>query len=62
MKHNVRLSVKEKINIWLDLCEFTLALTKKVLSGKELNDKMKRMRAEHLKRNRLILEKMGRLK
>ena len=62
MRHNIRLSTEEKINIWLDLCEFSLMLMQKTMSKKKLNEKMERMRSEHLKRNRIILEKIGRLK
>ncbi len=62
MKHDIRLSTKEKINIWLDLCEFSSRLMESTISKKECNDRVKRMRNEHLKRDRIILEKIGGLK
>ena len=62
MKHNVKLTIKEKINIWLDLCEFSSKLMESAISKKECNDRMKRMRDEHLKRDRIILEKIGGVK
>ncbi|MBT9145599.1 hypothetical protein B9J77_04185 [candidate division NPL-UPA2 bacterium Unc8] len=62
MKHNIRLSTKEKINIWLDLCEFSSGLMESTMSKKELNRKLEKMRSEHLKRDRIMLEKIGRLK
>lgn len=62
MKHNIRLTTKERINIWLDLCEFSSRLMEKTMSKKELNRKVERMRSEHLRRDKIILEKIGRLK
>jgi len=62
MKHKLKLFAREKINIWLDLCEFSTMLMKKTMSEKKLNEKMERIRIEHLKRDRTILEKIGRLK
>lgn len=62
MRYNIKLSTKEKINIWLDLCEFSLVLTEKTLSRRELDSKMESMRNEHLKRDKIILEKVGGLK
>jgi hypothetical protein len=62
MRHNIKLSIKEKINIWLDLCEFSLRLMESSMSKKELNKRLKKMRNEHLKRDRVILENLGKLK
>jgi hypothetical protein len=62
VKHKLKLTTKEKINIWLDLCDFSFRLMEKTMSRDELNRKLERMRSEHLKKDRIIWEKIGRLK
>jgi pectate lyase len=61
MKHNTKLTTKEKINIWIDLCEFSSGLMESAMSKKELKKRLKRIRSEHLRRDKIILEKIGRL-
>ncbi len=62
MRHPLKLTNEEKINIWLDLCDFTFHLTKSTLSSRELKEKLKRNRQVHLKDDYLILSRLARLK
>lgn len=62
MKYSIRLTIKEKINIWLDLCEFSSGLMESAMPKRELNKRLARMRSEHLERDRIVLEKIGKLK
>jgi len=58
MQHNIRLSVQEKIKIWLDLCDFSYKLMEQNLSKKELHERLKKLREEHLRNDVQMLKKI----
>lgn len=53
---------EEKINIWLDLCDFTFQLMKSSLPRAKLRERLKEIREAHLKEDQLILSKLARIK
>ncbi|MBI4801655.1 MAG: hypothetical protein HY796_03930 [Elusimicrobia bacterium] len=62
MQHKIKLTAREKINIWLDLCDFSFRLMKNALSVTELEKRLKKIRQAHLKEDRLFLLKLAGLK
>jgi len=63
MQHRLKFkSLEEKINIWLDLCDFTFKLISATLSPTELRKKLKKMREVHLRQDYLLLSKIARIK
>lgn len=62
MQHDLRLSSKEKIEIWLDLCDFSFKLMRAALSKRELKKRLNQMRRAHLEDDYLILSKLAKLK
>ncbi len=61
MRHELNLTVKERINIWLDLCDFSLRLMKTNLSLKQFNMKLYRIREKHLRDDYKLLIKWSEL-
>jgi hypothetical protein len=59
MKHFVKFNREEKINIWLDLCDFTFRLMANSLDERQLEKRLARMREEDLKRHREFLSRLG---
>jgi len=59
MKHSVRFSKEEKINIWLDLCDFTFRLMAGSLDKRQLENRLSRMREEDVKSHREFLSRLG---
>lgn len=59
MKHSVRFSKEEKINIWLDLCDFTFRLMASSLDKRQLENRLSRMREEDVKSHREFLSRLG---
>ena len=62
MQHKLKATAREKINIWLDLCDFTFHLMQNNLSAEELSNRLKKIRQAHLKKDYLILSKLAKLK
>ena len=62
MRHKVKLSVSEKIRAWLDLSDFSFRLMQAALSNKELETKLKQISLSHKNRNKLMLERMAKVK
>jgi len=62
MQHRIKLTAREKINIWLDLCDFSFRLMKSTLNITELEKRLKKIRRAHLKEDRLLLLKWAGLK
>ena len=56
MRHKVKYTKKEKIMIWLDLCDFSYKLMKSALGGKKLRERLEKMRKEHLENDHRILK------
>mgnify|MGYP001591882287 CR=1 FL=1 len=56
MRHKIKLTVKEKINAWLDLCDFSFLLMKSTLNEKALIRKIDKINFAHAERNKLILK------
>lgn len=62
MRHPLKLNREEKIEAWLNLCDFTFLLMKKMLSKKEFNERLKKIREEHLEADYLFLTNLAILK
>lgn len=62
MRHKIKLSVKEKIRRWLELCDFSFKLMQRALTPKELAKRLREMREEHLKRDSRILRNLAKVK
>lgn len=62
MRHKQKLSLKEKIRRWLELCDFTYSLMKRNLSPKEFEMKLERLRQEHLERDYRLLRNLAKVK
>ena len=60
MKHKLKLTNKEKIKIWLDLCDFSFNLMRKALGSHKLAGKLQRIRELHLKEDRNMLLALSR--
>ncbi len=61
MRHELKLTVKEKINVWIDLCDFSFLLMKNTLSLKQLKTKLNKIRKDHLKNDYKLLTKWSEL-
>lgn len=48
MQHDIKLSKEEKMDRWLELCDFSYHFMKENLTKKEFDRRMKRLRDEHL--------------
>lgn len=61
MRHKLKMSIKEKINAYLDLCDLGYKMMKANLTPKEFAKRLKRIREEHLKKDYRILKRMANL-
>ena len=61
MQHRLKLTVREKIKIWLDLCDFSWRIMKSALSKADLKKRLEMMRKEHIEDDRRILRRLGKL-
>ena len=61
MYHKVNLSIKERINAWLDLNTFTYQMMHDNLGKKKFNERLKRIREEQLNSKLAVLVKLKRL-
>jgi hypothetical protein len=62
MRHPLKLTREEKINIWLDLCDFSFKFLKSNLSAAKLQKRLRIIRQEHLRDDYLLLSKLADLK
>lgn len=63
MQHTLRFTnLDEKLQAWLNLCDFTFHLMKNSLSAVELKKRIKKIRRAHLKEDIIILSKLARFK
>lgn len=56
MEHKARLSEKEEIDVWLDLCDFGYKVMTQNLTDSQFKDRLKKMRQKHLKKDLRILK------
>lgn len=61
MKHEVELSAEERVQAWLDLCEFNLRLMESALDRPRLEERFSRMREDDLRGHREFLRRLGEL-
>lgn len=62
MQHALKLTAREKTNVWLDLCDFTFKLLKSNLSAKGLSRRFRKIRQDHLEEDYLILSRLSKNK
>lgn len=62
MRHRIKLNIKERINRWLELCDFSYYLMKKALSPSRFKKRFERLREEHLQKDYKILQGWARIK
>jgi len=62
MRHKLKLSVRERIRAWLDLCDFSFRLMRGALGEKGLRKKIEKLRLEHLTKDRIILQGWAKIK
>ena len=62
MKHLVKFNSREKIHIWLDLCDFTSRLMAAGLNKEQLDKRLRRMREETVKGHQGFLARLGKIK
>ncbi|MCS7151444.1 MAG: hypothetical protein NZ928_03550 [Endomicrobia bacterium] len=58
MQHRLKLSQKQKFEIWLDLCDFSYKVMRQNLSKKELEKKLKLIRKKHIEKDLEMLNKI----
>ncbi len=62
MYHNLPENPEKRIEIWLELCDFTYKLLKDALSPEEFKKRLEWMRKDHLGRDYKILDKLASIK
>ncbi len=61
MKHPLKYSSQEKVEIWLDLCDLTFRLMASSLNPEQLENRLHRMREEDVKSHRNFLTRLGKI-
>ncbi len=59
MKHEINLTPEDRVQAWLDLCDFSLRLMESALSPSRLEERFRRMREENLRGHREFLRRLG---
>ena len=62
MYHKLKLSSQEKIEAWLNLCDFTFELMEKNLGKRDFLQRLKSIREDQVKANCFLLRGLSRIK
>ncbi len=61
MKHELKLNPEERVKAWLALCDFTLRLMSATLDKGRLEQRLGKIREEHLKSREAFLANLGKV-
>lgn len=59
MKHKVELSARERVNAWLEICDFTFRLMSASLDKRRLEKRLRRMREDNVAAHKRFLSRLG---